>query len=88
MKKKTIQAISLTTLQLKMLDIGAPVVVSCQTLTGETVDVRLQTKNLEPAPKIKSGSRIKPTKASGGHPKGCWETHGAYVAIMPNGEKK
>jgi hypothetical protein len=86
--KKTIQAKSLTPLQLRMLDIGAPVIVSCQTLTGETVDVRLQTGNLEPAPKIKSGSRIKSTKANGGHAKGCWVTHGAYVAIMSNGGKK
>lgn len=87
MKKiqKTIQAKSLTPLQLKMLDIGAPVIVSCQTLTGETVVVRLQTQNLEPAPKIKPGSRNKPTRANGGHAKGCWETHGVYVAIMPNG---
>jgi hypothetical protein len=86
--KKTIQAKLLTSLQLRMLDIGAPVIVSCQTLTGETVDVRLQTANLELAPKIKSGSRIKPTKANSGHAKGCWATHGAYVAIMPSGGKK
>jgi hypothetical protein len=86
--KKTIQARSLTPLQLKMLDIGAPVVVSCQTLTGETVAVRLQTQHLEPAPAAKRGSRTKPVKANGGHAKGCWLTHGVYVAIMPNGGKK
>jgi hypothetical protein len=86
--KKTVQAKSLTRLQLRMLDIGAPVIVSCKTLTGETVNVRLQTENLEPAAKTKSGSRTKSTKANGGHAKGCWVTHGAYVAIMPNGEGK
>jgi hypothetical protein len=87
--KRTIQAKSLTPLQLKMLDIGAPVIVSCQTLSGETVEVRLQTQNLESVPKIKSPSRINtPTKAKHGHAKGCWETHGVYVAIMSNGAKK
>jgi hypothetical protein len=84
--KKTIQAKALTPLQLKMLDIGAPVIVSCQTLTGETVNVRLQTQNLEPAPKRKPRSRTKAIKANGGHAQGCWLSHGAYVAIMPNGE--
>lgn len=87
-RKKTIQAKSLTPLQLRMLDIGAPVIVSCQTPTGETVHVRLQTKNLDLGPEIKPGSRTKPTKANGRHAKGCWLTHGAYVAIMSNGEGK
>jgi hypothetical protein len=86
--KKIIQAKALTALQLKMLDIGAPVVVSCRTLTGETVDVRLQTQNLDPGPKIKSGSRTRSTIANGRHAKGCWETHGVYVAIMSAGGKK
>jgi hypothetical protein len=86
--KKTIQAKSLTKLQLRMLDIGAPVIVSCKTLTGETVNVRLQTEHLEPTPKSKPGSRTKRAKANGGHARGCWLTHGAYVAIMPNGEGK
>ena len=83
--KKIIQAKALTRLQLKMLDIGAPVIVTCQTLTGETVDVRLQTGNLDPVPKSQTKSRTKP---NGGHAKGCWLAHGAYVAIMPNGGKK
>ncbi len=87
--KKTIQAKLLTPLQLKMLDIGAPVVVSCKTLTGETVEVRLQTASLEPAPKSKAGSsRNKPAEAKGGHAKDCWLTHGAYVAVMSVGAKQ
>lgn len=83
MKKKTVQAKSLTPLQLKMLDIGAPVVVSCKTLTGETVDVRLQTGRLDEIPQSTSKRGAKATNGNGGHKKGCWVTHGAYVAIMP-----
>lgn len=83
--KKTIKARLLTPMQLRMLDIGAPVIVSCQTLTGETVAVRLQTANLEPEPDVESGGRNKPDKANRRHAKGCWLAHGAYVAIMPNG---
>jgi hypothetical protein len=86
--KKTIQAKLLTPLQLKMLDIGAPVIVSCQTLSGETVDVRLQTANLEQAPKTEAGSRSKRNKVDGMRAKGGWSSHGAYVAIMRNGEGK
>jgi hypothetical protein len=86
--EKTIKAKLLTPTQLKMLDIGAPVIVSCQTLTGETVAVRLQTANLEPDPDIDSGARNKPGKANGRHAKGCWLAHGAYVAVMPNGGRE
>ena len=83
--KKTIKAKLLTPMQLRMLDIGAPVIVSCQTLTGETVAVRLQTAKLESDPDVSSGRRNKLGKANGRHVKGCWLAHGAYVAIMPNG---
>jgi hypothetical protein len=72
--RKTIQARSLTPIQLKMLDIGAPVIVTCETLTGEKVAVRLQTANLEPDSDVNST-----------HAEGCWLAHGAYVAIMPEG---
>jgi hypothetical protein len=82
--EKIIKAKLLTPMQLKMLDIGAPVIVSCQTLTGETVAVRLQTANLEPEPEIESGTHENTSKAKAGHAKGCWLAHGAYVAIMPS----
>jgi hypothetical protein len=81
-EKKTIQAKLLTPMQLKMLDIGAPVIVLCKTLNGETVEVRLQTANLEPMPEGKSESSRNKSSANGGHAKGCWLTHGAYVAVM------
>ena len=64
--EKTITAKLLTPTQLKVLDIGAPVIVSCQTLTGETVAVRLQTANLEPDPDIDSATRNKTGKANRG----------------------
>lgn len=83
--KPTIQARLLTRMQLKMLDIGAPVIVSCKTLTGETVAVRLQTANLEPEPEINPGTEKRSDKVNSEHGKGCWQAHGAYVAIMPNG---
>jgi len=86
--EQTIQAKALTPLQLKMLDIGAPVMISCKTLSGETVDVRLQTQNLDDVPIVNSGSGTKSSKKNGQHAKGCWETHGVYVAIMSNGGGK
>jgi len=64
------------------------VIVSCQTLSGETVEVRLQTKNLEPVSNPKRQANSRNTKVTRSHRKGCWETHGAYVAIMSNGETK
>jgi len=83
---KTIKAKLLTPMQLRMLDIGAPVIVSCQTLTGETVAVRLQTAKLESDPDVEPGRRRnRPDKANGRRAKGSWLAHGAYVAIMPNG---
>ncbi len=86
--KNTIKAKLLTPMQLKMLDIGAPVIVHCEALTGETVAVRLQTANLESDPEVESGSRNKRGKATGRHAKGCWLAHGVYVAVMPNGGGK
>ncbi|MES2321611.1 MAG: hypothetical protein V4633_05060 [Pseudomonadota bacterium] len=69
MANKVIVAKKLSAIELKMLDTGAPVIVACQTLSGESVSVRLQTATLE-----------------GNEPdKGSWLTHGAYVAVMPNG---
>jgi hypothetical protein len=79
----TIQARLLTPLQLKMLDIGAPVIVSCRTLTGETVSVRLQTANLEPTSNTESESENTSAGADGRHVGSCWLRHGVYVAIMP-----
>jgi hypothetical protein len=69
-----IQARALTTLELQMLDIGAPVIVPCQTLAGDIVEVRIQTGNLDTDPRT---GEI--------HAGGCWQAHGAYIAIMPNG---
>lgn len=83
--KPTIQARLLTRMQLQMLDIGAPVIVSCKTLTGETVNVRLQTANLEPEPDINPGTEKRSDKVNGEHGQDCWQAHGVYVAIMPNG---
>lgn len=82
---KAIRAVPLDDTQLKMLDIGAPVIVACTTLSGETVMVRLQTRTLAP------GVADAATPADAGHPArrpvadGCWQSHGAYVAIMPSG---
>jgi hypothetical protein len=83
--KPLIQARLLTRLQLQMLDIGAPVIVSCKTLTGETVAVRLQTANLEPEPEINPGTEKRSVGVNNGHGKDCWQAHGVYVAVMPNG---
>ncbi|MEG3168552.1 hypothetical protein U1737_10180 [Sphingomonas sp. LB3N6] len=89
---RAIKAVTLTDTQLRMLDIGAPVIVSCETLTGETVAVRLQTRVLvddtandpatsqtiaDPGAVADDGAAISP--AAG------WTTHGAYVAVMPAG---
>jgi hypothetical protein len=79
--KKTIQAKCLTSVQLKMLDIGAPVIIPCETLEGVVVHVRLQTKNLQSS----SSLSAEPSGGAGGHAGGCWESHGVYVAIMPSG---
>lgn len=76
---EAIKAVALSVTQLKMLDIGAPVIVSCQTLSGETVAVRLQTRILSDAI---------PGSARGDEPitaAASWVTHGAYVAVMPAG---
>ena len=81
---KTIQAKSLTQVQLKMLDIGAPVIVPCQTLAGDIIHVRLQTKNLQPGSDHSTsveGAKMNTCR----HSEGCWESHGVYVAIMPDG---
>lgn len=68
-----IKARMLTPIQLKMLDVGAPIIVTCQTVTGESVAVRLQTANLS-------------SETVDDHAEGCWLRHGAYVAIMPDGD--
>lgn len=81
-----IQATVLTKMQLKMLDIGAPVIVACETSTGEIVHVRLQTENLDDSSAQNLHSDIPPRdKHANTHDNGCWETHGVYVAIMPDG---
>lgn len=73
---KLIQATKLTSLQLKTLDIGAPVIVTCKTLSGEKIAIRLQTSNLDPETDAPDHSSRK---------YGGWMAHGAYVAVMPNG---
>ncbi len=79
---QAIKAVSLTDTQLRMLDIGAPVIVTCKTLTGETVAVRLQTRVL-------ADGASQPVDAARGAPSNeavaGWATHGAYVAVMPAG---
>lgn len=71
-ERRPIKARKLTTIELKMLDIGAPIVVSCETMTGEQVSVRLQTANLSMEPNHDETD-------------GYWLAHGAYVAVMPEG---
>ena len=83
--KPLIQARLLTRLQLQMLDIGAPVIVSCKTLTGETVAVRLQTANLEPESEINPGTEKTSDGVNSAHGNDCWQAHGVYVAVMPDG---
>lgn len=68
-----IKARILTPIELKMLDVGAPVVVTCETLTGESVAVRLQTANLS-------------SNVANEDEAGAWLAHGAYVAVMPAGD--
>ncbi|THD37200.1 MAG: hypothetical protein E7773_03970 [Sphingomonas sp.] len=65
-----ITARKLTPIELKMLDVGAPVIVNCRTAAGESVAVRLQTANL-----LQSDDEAA----------GYWLAHGAYVAVMPEG---
>lgn len=72
MANNVIVAKKLSAIELKMLDTGAPIIVACQTLSGESVSVRLQTATLE-------GNEPD---------KGSWLAHGAYVAVMPNGAQE
>ncbi|KHA76952.1 hypothetical protein NC77_21005 [Janthinobacterium lividum] len=72
MANNVIVAKKLSAIELKMLDTGAPVIVACKTLNGESVSVRLQTAILEGA---------EPEK-------GSWLAHGAYIAVMPNGAQE
>jgi hypothetical protein len=82
---ESIRARSLTSIQLKMLDAGAPVIIPCRTPAGEIVHVRLQTKNLAPLEReVVEGAQVGQAGPDEGAP-GSWELHGAYVAIMPNG---
>ena len=74
---KTIKATALSDIELKMLDIGAPVIVSCKTIEGNEVKVRIQTKNL--------GMDIDISDINQKHSNDSWQKHGAYIAIMPNG---
>lgn len=67
--RKPIRAQKLTDDQLRMLDIGAPVVIACRTATDDVVNVRLQSANLD-----------RGTDEAGG-----WVVHGVHVAVMPNG---
>ena len=71
--KLPIKARMLTPIQLQMLDVGAPIIVTCQTVSGEKVAVRLQTANL-------SSETVDDSS------EGAWLKHGAYVAIMPEGD--
>lgn len=71
--KLPIKARRLTPIQLKMLDVGAPIIVTCQTVSGEEIAVRLQTANLS-------------SEMADENSEGSWLKHGAYVAIMPNGD--
>ncbi len=80
-----IQATVLTKMQLKMLDIGAPVIVACETSSGQFVHVRLQTQNLEQASELNQNTGAPTEEGRCSHTDGCWETHGVYVAIMPGG---
>jgi hypothetical protein len=77
-KKKMAKAQLLTPIQLKMLDVGQPVVVTCETPSGASVEVRLQTAILDSDPKSNSK----------GHSKGCWLQHGVYVAVLSEIEEK
>ena len=79
---QAIKAVALTDTQLRMLDIGAPVIVACETLAGETVAVRLQTRVL--ADDAFQGRKAVGDEQGGGTAAG-WITHGAYVAVMPAG---
>ncbi len=79
---RAIKAVALTDTQLRMLDIGAPVIVTCETLGGETVAVRLQTRVLaDDAPPGKDAVGDKPGEGAAAG----WIAHGAYVAVMPTG---
>lgn len=84
MEGKLVQAKKLSSIELKMLDTGAPVIIPCKTLSGETVNVRLQTVNMESDLDDKKHAD---NKSKGGG-KGYWLAHGAYVAVMPNGSAK
>ena len=88
---EAIKAVALTDMQLRMLDIGAPVIVMCKTLTGESVPVRLQTRVLTEDETEPVGRATRPVRC--GAPGGAhsdeaeagWRRHGAYVAVMPMG---
>lgn len=79
---RAIKAVALTDTQLRMLDIGAPVIVTCETLGGETVAVRLQTRVLadDARPGEDAVGDEPGSEAAAG-----WIAHGAYVAVMPAG---
>jgi hypothetical protein len=83
MMTRAIKAVTLTDTQLRMLDIGAPVIVACETLTGETVAVRLQTQMLAEHDASIGEAALGSTTA--GAQSGGWLSHGAYVAVMPAG---
>ncbi|MES2759796.1 MAG: hypothetical protein V4693_20690 [Pseudomonadota bacterium] len=86
MEGKLVQAKKLSSIELKMLDTGAPVIVPCKTLSGETVNVRLQTVNME---SDLDNEKETDNKSTGrGRAKGYWLAHGAYVAVMPSGSAK
>jgi hypothetical protein len=87
---RAIKAVALTDTQLRMLDIGAPVIVTCETLGGETVAVRLQTRVLAddaPPGKDAISDELGGGAAAGwiAHGAAGWIAHGAYVAVMPTG---
>ena len=83
---RAIKAVTLTDTQLRMLDIGAPVIVSCETLTGETVAVRLQTRVLvDDTANDSATSQTIADDVAAASPAAGWTTHGAYVAVMPAG---
>jgi hypothetical protein len=74
-KQKVARARLLTPMELKMLDVGQPVVVTCKTPSGGSVEVRIQTAVLE-------SENDKKSKKTGAKTKGSWSTHGVYVAVL------
>ena len=80
-KQRVARARLLTSTELKMLDVGQPVVVTCKTPSGGSVEVRIQTAVLE-------SESDKTSKSKGRKAKGSWLTHGVYIAVLSDSSEK